>query len=59
MGSVLLFAAAGLLGFLLGAYLAAAGDKQVGVALMGAGLVFQLLSLRQLKMLKKGDGNAR
>ncbi|MEM9311265.1 MAG: hypothetical protein AAGA34_07435 [Pseudomonadota bacterium] len=54
-GGVLALAFAGLLGFCAGAYLAAQGDRALGVALMGMGLVFQALCLRQLRMAKVKD----
>ncbi|MEE4200499.1 hypothetical protein [Erythrobacter sp.] len=46
----------GLAGFGLGAYLAATGDRTTGIVLMAAGLAFQLLTLRQLKLAKRGGG---
>ena len=54
-GGVLALMIAGLVGFGAGAWLAATGDRQVGIVLMGAGLVFQVLTLRQLKLAKKRD----
>ncbi len=56
-GGVLALAFAGLLGFCAGAYLAAQGDRALGVALMGMGLVFQALCLRQLRMARVKDEN--
>ena len=57
--SVLILMFAGLLGFGVGAYLAATGDRAEGIALMGMGLVFQVLTLRQLRMPKsKGSSDA-
>ena len=49
---------AGLLGFLAGAYLAATGERTLGIALMGMGLVFQVLTLRQLRQIRKGPSDA-
>ena len=54
-GGVLALAFAGLIGFCAGAYIAASGDRALGVALMGMGLVFQALTLRQLRMAKAKD----
>ena len=42
-------------GFGQGPRRAPTGDRQVGIVLMGAGLVFQVLTLRQLKLAKKRD----
>jgi len=52
---IMLFA--GLGGFGAGAYLAATGDRGFGIALMGMGLIFQVLTLRQLQLAKQKDGN--
>ena len=38
-----------------GAYLAATGNRTTGIALMSMGLIFQVLTLRQLKAAKKKD----
>lgn len=46
---------AGLLAFAGGAWLAGTGDRTSGIALMGLGLLFQVLTLRQLKRAKKKD----
>ncbi|GMN01374.1 hypothetical protein [Erythrobacter sp. MTPC3] len=54
-GAVIALAMAGLVGFFAGAYLAATGERPVGIALMGMGLIFQVLCLRQLKMAKTKD----
>ena len=43
---------AGLVGFGAGAYLAATGSREIGIVLMGAGLLCQVLTLRQLKRAK-------
>ena len=58
-GGTLAFIFAGLASFLVGAYLASSGDRESGIALMGVGLLFQVLALRQIKMAKKGSGDAR
>ncbi len=58
-GAVIAFAFAGLFGFGAGAYLSATGERTVGIVLMAAGLAFQMLALRQLKLAKKDGGNAR
>ncbi len=44
---------AGLAAFAAGAMLAATGDRMLGIALMVAGLVLQVLTLRRLKKYKK------
>ena len=49
---------AGLVGFGAGAYLAATGERPVGIALMAMGLMFQVLTLRQLRAAKKDDSDA-
>jgi Zn-dependent membrane protease YugP len=43
----------GLTGFALGAVLTATGPFEMGVTLMGMGLVFQVISLVRLKRAKK------
>ncbi|NMW31508.1 hypothetical protein HKD42_05500 [Altererythrobacter sp. RZ02] len=58
-GGLLALIFAGLASFLIGAYLASTGDRESGIAMMGVGLLFQVLALRQIKMLKKGDNDAR
>ncbi len=58
-GRVLALMIAGLVGFLAGAYLAATGERPVGIALMGMGLIFQVLTLRQLRAIRKGSDDAR
>ena len=55
-GGTLALMIAGLGGFLAGAYLASTGERPVGIALMGMGLIFQVLTLRQLKAIKKEAG---
>ena len=54
-GGVFALMIAGFVGFGAGAWLAATGERPVGIVLMGAGLVFQVLTLRQLKLAKKRD----
>lgn len=49
----LAFAGAGLTGFALGAFFTATGKAEMGVILMGMGLVFQVISLVRLKRAKK------
>ncbi|OBV12512.1 hypothetical protein I603_0643 [Erythrobacter dokdonensis DSW-74] len=49
----LAFAGAGLPGFALGAYFSATGKAEMGVILMGLGLVFQVISLVRLKRAKQ------
>jgi hypothetical protein len=56
----LLFAILGLTGFALGAVLTVTGPFEMGVIVMGLGLVFQVISLVRIKRAKKRDGsNAR
>lgn len=43
----------GLTGFALGAVLSATGKMEMGVILMGLGLIFQVISLVRLKRAKK------
>ena len=52
--STLFLMLAGLICFGAGAYLAPMGEREIGIALMGAGLVFQVLTLRQMKKARKG-----
>lgn len=52
-GAVLALMIAGLVGFGAGAYLAATGSREVGIILMGGGLLFQVLTLRQLRAAKE------
>ena len=65
MNSVTLaFAVLGLSGFALGAMVTALGPFEMGVILMGLGLVFQVISLVRLKRAKhkannEGSSNAR
>jgi len=51
--ATLVLMVAGLAAFAAGAMIAATGDRFVGIALMAAGLVLQVLTLRQLKKHKK------
>ncbi len=56
----LLLAILGLSGFALGAVLSATGMIEMGVILMGLGLVFQVISLVRLKRAKtKESSDAR
>jgi len=56
----LLLAILGLSGFALGAVLSATGYLEMGVIVMGLGLVFQVISLVRLKRAKtRESGNAR
>ena len=47
----------GLTGFALGAVLSATGRLEMGVILMGLGLVFQVISLARLKRAKATANN--
>ncbi|TRD12541.1 hypothetical protein FGU71_12155 [Erythrobacter insulae] len=58
-GGVLALAIAGLFGFFAGAYLAATGERAIGIMLMGMGLLLQVLTLRQMKLAKERDNDAR
>ena len=58
-GGILALMIAGLVGFGAGAYLAATGERPVGIALMAMGLMFQVLTLRQLRAAKKGNHDDR
>lgn len=49
-GGTLALMIAGLIGFGAGAYLAATGERPLGIMFMGMGLMFQALTLRQLRM---------
>lgn len=49
----LAFVILGLTGFALGAVLSATGKMELGVILMGIGLVFQVISLVRLKRAKQ------
>ncbi len=49
----LAMAALGLTGFAIGAVLSATGQMNMGVILMGLGLVFQVISLVRLKRAKQ------
>ena len=57
-GGTLALMVAGLVGFGAGAYLAATGSREVGIVLMVAGLIFQVLTLRQLRAMKKDGSDA-
>ncbi|MEL6541308.1 MAG: hypothetical protein AAFQ34_07870 [Pseudomonadota bacterium] len=48
-GGTLALMMAGLVSFCAGAYLAATGERAIGIVLMANGLIFQALTLRQLK----------
>jgi len=52
-GLTLLVAILGLTGFAGGAVLSVTGQKEMGVVLMGAGLVFQVISLVRIRRAKK------
>jgi len=56
-GGTLVLMIAGLVGFGAGAYLAATGERATGIALMSMGLIFQVLTLRQLKAARTKDKN--
>ncbi|WP_209347718.1 hypothetical protein [Pontixanthobacter sp. CEM42] len=45
----ILYAICGLASFLIGAYNASAGERTLGIALMGIGLLFQVLALRGIR----------
>ena len=54
-GGTIALMIAGLVSFLAGAYLAAEGNRTTGIVLMANGLIFQVLTLRQLKAAKNQD----
>ena len=54
-GGTIALMIAGLVGFGAGAYLAATHSRTTGIALMSMGLIFQVLTLRRLKLVKNGD----
>ncbi len=56
--STLLLMLAGLICFGGGAYVAPTGERTIGIGLMGAGLLFQVLTLRQLRLARKGQTDA-
>lgn len=60
-GGTIALAIAGLVGFLGGAYVASTGERPVGVTLMGMGLIFQVLALRNLRAAKhdRDGGNGQ
>ena len=51
-GGTIALMIAGLVGFGAGAYLAATHSHTTGIALMSMGLIFQVLTLRRLKLAK-------
>jgi Zn-dependent membrane protease YugP len=53
----LLLAILGLGGFALGAILTVTGPLEMGVIVMGLGLVFQVISLARIKRAKQRDGS--
>jgi hypothetical protein len=58
--SVLILIVAGFVCFGAGAYLSATGERPIGIALMAAGLAFQVLSLarmRRMRLSQKGEGS--
>ncbi|MEM9574379.1 MAG: hypothetical protein AAF870_04010 [Pseudomonadota bacterium] len=46
---------AGMISFGVGAYLAATGERTIGIALMAAGLLFEVMTIRQLKVARQRD----
>ncbi len=52
-GGTIALMIAGLVSFLAGAYLATDGNRTTGIVLMANGLIFQALTLRQLKAAQK------
>ena len=52
-GGTLALMMAGFIGFGAGAWLAATGERPLGISLMAMGLIFQVLTLRQLKSAKR------
>jgi len=58
-GVTLALMIAGFVSFGVGAYLAATGERNTGIILMGMGLVFQVLTLRQLKLARVGNSHKK
>ncbi len=62
-GGTIALMIAGLVGFAAGAWIAATGNREVGIILMAGGLAFQMLTLMRLKRAKKrgelGEGEAQ
>jgi len=58
-GGILMLMIAGLIGFGTGVWLAATGERPLGVSMMALGLLFQALTLRQLRAAGKCAENAR
>jgi len=58
-GGTLALIIAGMVGFGAGAYIASVGERPVGIGLMAMGLLFQVLALRQIRMMKKDQSDAR
>ena len=59
-GGVLALMMAGFIAFGVGAYLAPTDSRMLGISMMGMGLLFQVLTLRQLRIAKaKGQNDAR
>ena len=56
-GGALVLMIAGFAGFGAGAWIAATDDRTLGIGLMAMGLIFQVLTLRQLKMARKKDAS--
>ncbi len=57
--AVLALMIAGFLAFGAGAWVAATSSREIGIGLMGAGLLFQVLTLRQLRQIRKTEEGAR
>ena len=57
-GSVLALMIAGFVAFGAGAWIAAIGSRELGIGMMAMGLIFQVLTLRQLKVARKGSDHA-
>ena len=62
-GGTIALMIAGLVGFAAGAWIAATGNREVGIILMAGSLAFQMLTLMRLKRAKKrgelGEGEAQ
>ncbi|WP_086607648.1 hypothetical protein [Erythrobacter donghaensis] len=58
-GLTLLFAILGLTGFALGAVLTVTGPYEMGVIVMGMGLMFQVISLVRIRRAKAQGGEGR
>ena len=57
-GGTLALMIAGLVAFGAGAYLAAVGDRAVGISMMSMGLIFQAITLGRLRAARRNESDA-